>query len=220
VERGYVLLFQHDVATARLGADKALSLDPKSPRVALLQAFVAKRERRYGEQFAQARRVVETTTDTAFVATAYSLLADVYERRAEWDAAEDAHRSVLYLTGSTLTNGRYLEFLVRRNGTESPIAWARRIVDETDGPVSRGIVADVIAAKAASLIDGKHSTHEIRQLLDEGERASSRSADVWYVRGREDDSWGNVRRARVEYETALRLQPNHANTKKALSELR
>lgn len=213
----YSLLQRDDFARSTEAAQRAERLRPGDPRTQVLLMNLADDQKQDEQLMLHARALIESSDDRRNLRIAYAKLRDVYEHRDELDAADDMYRSVINLDpDSAWSKGNYANFLVRHERYDDAIEWAQAAIAQMDYGAARSTLAEAYARKAhAALEQGDEAAFE--RWLGQAFHAFPGSGEAHYVRGMYHRRKHDEGRARVEFEAALRSEPDHRRASEALN---
>jgi len=213
---GYVALFAKDYAAAQQAAERCELIRPGDAETQVLFMNIAEEQDRDEQVVLHARALIEGSPTRDQLRAAYANLDGVYQRRGEWDGAEEMQRSLINLEPESAWNkGNYANFLAHRKRYDDAITWARAAIAQMDYRAARMTLGKAYAGKARLALEaGKRDEHE--RWLAQAFEADPRSAEGHYVRSLALRRDGDVDGARRELEAALASDPEHVAAAKAL----
>lgn len=220
VRKGYVYFNQKDLRRARDSAEAGRRIDARHPGVLALLADLARRESHPEEALLHLRSLYETTSDPYHQRQVYRDLPKVYEKLAEWEAADLTYRSLLNLEpDSAWARVNFAAYLIRREEYDRGAEMAKAALAIRDFGMGRYQLSRASSLKAIRILQRNGDRKEAERLLDECAKAFPRSAEEQYGRGLVALARGDRDQARTRFERALKIEPDYPAVKEHLARL-
>jgi tetratricopeptide (TPR) repeat protein len=156
ITSGYVYSYQKDLPNAKRMAQEAEKIDRASPETHLLFAHIGKQENTIDLAILRAKAALAVSRTRFDRERANSYLSVLYERKEQYDLAEEAHlQRIANEPDSAWEKINYSSFLQRRGQYDKAIAMAKQALQEMDFGMGHHVLAEIYHAKAAELLGGK-----------------------------------------------------------------
>lgn len=228
MQGGYAFLRAGDLAKAREMAARAASIQPESPRAALLQAAIADDEENDAEIVRWSEAALAKTTDKHLQANAYAYLTGVYKRRKDYEKAERVYLKRIELTPKNpweLMN--YSNFLIEEvHHYDKAIDYAKRALAIMDFGMGHRVLSEAYRGKGGDLwnkMQRDASLEYFKAAVDEDPENPSAhfSLGAWYHNhGMENRNVQDLLTAEREYARAVQIRPGNRQAEEQLQALR
>lgn len=143
----YAYLYEDNFAIAEFFAEKAQKIEPDSPKLKLLQAEIALRERKY-ESALKITEELSKNQEREMLEQAGLLFARIYLAQNKYELAETSFLKLLEKKpDSPWINLAYSTFLMDRNEYERAVQYAERAVQINNTPEARKNLSRALDSK-------------------------------------------------------------------------
>ncbi len=224
ITRGYVYLFQKDLADARNMAEGAAKLRPSAPEVNLLLAGIAYKEKKYDEAVKKAKEVLLASDNKKLKIEAWGILGPVYNIRQEYALAEKTYLEQIKLDpDSAWAKINYSAFLIRRQNYDLAIEVSQAALRDMDLGMGHYVLAMAYYKKGAELCWDKAKYEEAEKAFLSSLEHNAYYANTYYglgvcyrfISARLKDR-AMLDKSEQAFRTALAIDPQHELAKKEL----
>jgi tetratricopeptide (TPR) repeat protein len=223
----YPYLYEKKYPEAKALAQKALAIDPDSPKVDLLYAAIAKGENDPNEVERRSRHVLERATDNKLIESAYSLLSWAYQEQKQYDLAEKAYQKIIELdAASPWAKINYSSFLCSLGKYDEAIDYGKQALAIMDFGMGHNVLALALCGKGGDLYWKEKRPEEAKGFFEEAIQHDPDNADAYYGLGMSFYNIGynnknveEIEKAEKALKKAIQLNPDHQQAKVALNQL-
>jgi tetratricopeptide (TPR) repeat protein len=220
-------LYEKNYAQAKALAQKAQTIDPKSPKVDILFAKIAKKENNTDEVEIRAKHVIETASDKRLVDDAYSLLTWVYKDKKQYDLAEEAYKKIIELdAASPWAKINYSSFLITLRKYDEAIDYGKQALAIMDFEMGHHVLGKAFCGKGIALYWEEKRPDEAKGFFEAAVQHDPENADAYYglgmslySTGHRDKNVAEIEKAEIALKKAIQLNPEHQQAKVALNRL-
>jgi len=223
----YPYIYEKKYVQAKVMAEKALAINPDSPKVDLLFADIAQGEGDTGEVERRSTNVIAKASDNFLLTSAYSNLTWVYWVRKEYDLADKAYQKIIELEpASPWAKINYSSFLVSIESYDKAIDYGKQALKLMDFGMGHNILGQALCGKGIYLYWKENRPDEAKGFFEEAVQHDPDNADAYYGLGMSlynvgyrDRNVGDLEKGKGALERALQLNPDHPQAKIALNQL-
>lgn len=224
IAKGYVYLFQKDLANATNMAQAAENLKPNQAQTDILFAEIASKENNLVEAEKKARDVLNKTQEKRLRVTAHEVLGGIYRLRKDYKAAEETYLERIKLEPkSAWSKINYSSFLIKMGNYDKAIDYAKQALAQMDFGMGRHILAQAYYKKAYDLCWKQKNYKLAQNYFKLSLEQEADNPDAHYGLGvcyrfisYELKDKSLIDKSNESFKKAIELNPNHELAKKEL----